>query len=75
MHPYLSVLMAEAHREDLLREADQHRLVAHTRSAQPSRLARWETAVARVGDRVRLPVKPAPAAVVGCAPPPVCCPA
>jgi len=76
MHPYLSGLMADAHRQDLLREADQHRLVAQARSARPHRaLAPWQAAVAQVGERVRLLAKPAPAAAVGCAPQPVCCPA
>ena len=75
MHPYLSGLMAEAHREDLLRDADQHRLVLQARAARPRRmLTDWQTAVAQLNEKVRLLVKPAPA-VVGCAPKPVCCPA
>ncbi len=75
MHPYLSGLMAEARREDLLREADRHRLVTLARTGQPSALAQWRAAMAQVADRVRLLARPAPAAVVGCAPQPVCCPA
>lgn len=75
MHPYLSGLMAEAHREDLLREADQRRLVRHARAARPRHaLAQWQAAVAQAGERVRLLARPAPAAAVGCAPQPVCCP-
>ena len=74
MHPYLSGLMAEAHREDLLREAVQHRLVMQARSARSHRApAQWQAAVARVNEWVGLLAKPAPAAVVGCAPLPVCC--
>ena len=76
MHPYLSGLMAEAHREDLLREADQHRLVTRARAARPRRgLAQWQAALAQAGEKVRLLAKSAPAAVAGCAPQPVCCPA
>ena len=76
MHPYLSDLMAEAHREDLLREADRHRLVRQARGARPrGRLAQWQAAVAQVGEKVRLLANPAPAANVVCAPQPVCCPA
>ena len=74
MHPYLTGLMAEAHREDPLREADQHRLVMQARVRRPRRgLAQWEAAVAQVGARVRLAARPA--AVAGCAPQPACCPA
>ena len=76
MHPYLSGLMAEAHREDLLREADQHRLVMQARAARPrSGLTQWQAAVAQVGEKVRLLTKPAPTVSVACAPQPVCCPA
>jgi hypothetical protein len=76
MHPYLSGLMAEAHREDLLREADQHRLVMQARAARPRHgLAQWQAALAQVGNKVRLLAKPAPAASVAYAPQPVCCPA
>lgn len=76
MHPYLSGLMAEAHRQDLLREAEQHRLVLQTRAARPRRgLAQWQAAVEQLGEKVRLLAKPAPVAVTGCAPQPSCCPA
>lgn len=76
MHPYLSGLMGEAHREDLLREADQHRLVMQARGARPRHgLTLWQAAVAQVGEKVRLLAKPAPAATVACAPQSVCCPA
>ena len=76
MHPYLSGLMAEAHREELLREAEQHRLVIQARTARPRRgLAQWREALAQAGERVRLLARPAPAAAVGCAPQPACCPA
>ena len=76
MHPYLSGLMAEAHREDLLREADQHRLVMQARAARPRPgLAEWQAALAQAGEKVRLLAKRAPAAAVVCAPQPVCCPA
>ena len=74
MHPYLTGLMAEAHREDLLREADQHRLAMQGRAARPRRgLVLWQAALAQVGDRVRLLARPA--AFGGCAPQPACCPA
>ena len=76
MHPYLSGLMAEAHREDLLREAHQHRLVMQAREARPRRrLAQWQAVVTQAGEKVRLLAKPAPAASLVCAPQPVCCPA
>jgi hypothetical protein len=76
MHPYLSGLMAEAHREDLLREADQHRLVAQARAARPRHaMTEWQAALGRVGERVRLLATPARATGVRCAPEPVCCPA
>lgn len=76
MHPYLTGLMVEDHLEDLHREADQHRLVRQAREARPRRaLPQWRGALTQVGERVRLLTKPAPAAPVGCAPQPVCCPA
>ena len=76
MHPYLSGLMAEAHREDLLREADQHRLVTQASAARPRRgLAQWQAALAQAGEKVRLLATPRPAAAAGCLPQPVCCPA
>lgn len=76
MHPYLSGLMAEAHREDLLREANQHRLLMQARSARPrGGLTQWQAAVAQASEKVRLLAKPAPAASVACAPQPACCPA
>ena len=76
MHPYLSGLMAEAHREDLLREAEQQRLVMQARAARPRHgLAQWQAAVAQVGEKIRLLAKPAPAASAACASQPVCCPA
>jgi len=73
MHPYLSGLMAEAHREDLLREAHQRRLVMHARATGTQ--VQWRTALAQLGAKVGLLAKPAPVAAVGCAPQPVCCPA
>lgn len=76
MHPYLTGLMAEAHRDDLLREADQHRLVLQARAASPHRpLTPVLQALAQLGARARLLARPAPAAVAGCAPPRVaaCC--
>jgi hypothetical protein len=69
MHPYLTGLMAEAHRDDLLREADQHRLVVQVRAARPRRtLTPVLQAVAQLGAKARLLARPAPAAVAGCAP-------
>lgn len=76
MHPYLTGLMAEAHREDLRREADQHRLVAQARAARRRHgLVQWQAALAQAGEKVHLLAKPAPAPAAGCAPQPVCCPA
>jgi hypothetical protein len=70
MHPYLSGLMAEAHRVDLLREADQHRLVLQARAERPHRpLTPVLQAMAQLGAKSRLLAGPAPAAVAGCAPP------
>ena len=37
MHPHLSALVAEEHRHDLLREAEQHRMVATARTPGPLR--------------------------------------
>lgn len=75
MHPYLTGLMAEAHREDLLREAAQYRLVARALAARSTHTqTHWRTALAHLGAKARLLAKPAPAAVVGCSPQPVCCP-
>jgi hypothetical protein len=76
MHPHLTGLMAEAHRQDLLREADQHRLAVQARAARPRRaLLPWKDAVVDLGQKVRLFAKPSPVAAVGCAPQPSCCPA
>lgn len=76
MHPYLSGLTAEAHREDLLRDADQHRLITQARSARPRRgLTPWQAVVSQLGQKVRLLATPRHAAVSGCAPQPACCPA
>ncbi|SDP40673.1 hypothetical protein SAMN04489867_2347 [Pedococcus dokdonensis] len=75
MHPLVSGLMADAHREDLLREAEQHRLVRQARGVSKQRLTQWQASVTQIADKVRLLAKPAPAAVAGCAPQPVCCPA
>ena len=67
MHPFVSGLMADAHREDLCREAEQRRLVRQVRAARPARLAQWQAAVAQLGDRVRRLATPAPVATAGCA--------
>ena len=76
MHPYLTGLMAETHREDLLREAEQHRLVMAARAARPRRsLPQWKGALAQVGGKVRLLARPAPIATVGCTTQQACCPA
>ena len=51
--PLTATVMAEAHREDLLREAVQHRLVMQARSARSHRApAQWQAAVARVNEWV-----------------------
>ena len=76
MHPFVSGLMADAHREELLRQADQHRLVVQARAVRPRRgSAPWQAAVSQVAEKLRVLAKPAPAAIAGCAPQPACCPA
>ena len=41
VHPYLSKALVEARQNELLRQAEQHRLVSEARSGQQSWLTRW----------------------------------
>ena len=79
MHPYLTGLVAETHRQDLLREADQHRLVRQARAVRADRTRPDSTTslTQLVARALRLARPTAePAAAVGRAPQqPVCCPA
>ena len=78
MHPYLTDLVAETHRQDLLREADQHRLVRQARAARGDRSRPgWTTSLTQLVARALRLAGPtaASAAVVGRAPQRVCCPA
>lgn len=52
MHPYIGKALAEAHQDELLRQAEQHRLV---RTARAGRKSRWREALRRLSGRLDHP--------------------
>lgn len=73
MHPYLTGAMAQAHIEDLHRDAARHRLIAEARAGRTGPVTAWRSTVSDAIASLRRAIMPAPARA--CAAPPVCCPA
>jgi hypothetical protein len=73
MHPYLTGVMAQAHIEDLHREAARHRLAAAARAGRTGPVTAWRSTVTDAIAGLRRAMTPTPARA--CAPQSECCPA